>query len=184
MQLTLPANTQRLIYAVYALGFLWNTHPRQSVFFLANQHRFAVGQSFDTNNLTQTIFLSIFIYSCCEKQQERHQVTAFPKYWFDWHEGHIRMLILLLFSDLLLHQVLFEPSIPCGTILCQFCISFFNWEYTVAHCHIYGATIADRTYCVKKRLGRKVKSTMRICTCMWLDCWFHSSLEATQWTAG
>ena len=44
--------------------------------------------------------------------QEQYQETASSKYLFDLHEKHIWMLILLLFSDPLLHQGLFEPSIP------------------------------------------------------------------------
>ena len=39
--------------------------------------------------------------------------------------------------DLLLHQVLFESSIPCCTFSTP-SVSPFDWKYTLAHCLIYG----------------------------------------------
>ena len=56
------------------------------------------------------------------------------------------IITLLSFSDPLLNQVLYVPSIPCCTFFCPFCISIFNWKYTLAHCLIYGVhyTLTNR----------------------------------------
>ena len=80
-------------------------------------------------------------------------------------ERHIRMPILISFTDHLLHQVLFEPLILCCNF---FWNSVFpvNWKYNLTYCLIFGVPYKKKIITTNFKSSKSIENQQKLTLCI------------------